>query len=238
VIAAGGIVNAASPASSAVAPGSLATVYGSFGLVSPAQATTTPLPSVLAGFSIQTGGLSAPLIYASAGQANIQIPWEFANQFSVPISLPAPIRATLNGSIGPTQTLTLAYFAPAIFATNGQGTGQGVIVDSSYHMLDASNPATSGSAIQIYCTGLGAVTNPPPSGSPASTTTLARTTTNPTVTVGGVNAPVLFSGLVPGTVGEYQVNVQVPAGVAAGQAVPVVLSIGGASSNTVTIAVK
>ena len=59
-----------------------------------------------------------PLLYASAGQANIQVPWELAHQSSVPIS------ATLNGMSGPVQTLKVAQFAPAIFATNGQGTGQ------------------------------------------------------------------------------------------------------------------
>jgi uncharacterized protein (TIGR03437 family) len=49
---------------------------------------------------------------------------------------------------------------------------------------------------------------------------------------------VVFSGLAPGTVGEYQVNVQVPAGVAAGDAVPVVLTIGGVQSIEVTIALR
>jgi hypothetical protein len=41
-----------------------------------------------------------------------------------------------------------------------------------------------------------------------------------------------------GTVGEYQVNVLVPAESAKGDAVAVVLSIGGVVSNTVTIAVR
>ncbi|MGA2115138.1 MAG: hypothetical protein ABSH56_10370 [Bryobacteraceae bacterium] len=82
------------------------------------------------------------------------------------------------------------------------------------------------------------MTDPPPSGSPASTTLLSRTTTNPTVTIGGVEAAVLFSGLAPGTVGEYQVNVQVPAGLSPGLAIPVAIAIGGAASNIVTIAVK
>jgi uncharacterized protein (TIGR03437 family) len=57
------------------------------------------------------------------------------------------------------------------------------------------------------------------------------------VTIGNVQADVIFSGLAPGYVGLYQVNALVPAGVAAGSAVPVVISMGGASSNTVTIAV-
>jgi uncharacterized protein (TIGR03437 family) len=58
------------------------------------------------------------------------------------------------------------------------------------------------------------------------------------VTIGGIVAQVSFSGLAPGAVGLYQVNVQVPVGAPAGDAVPVTLSIGGVDSNTVTIAVQ
>ena len=141
-------------------------------------------------------------------------------------------------------------FAPGIFSTNGQGTGQGAILDTSYRLVDSSNPATAGSTVlQIYCTGLGAVTNQPPSGSPPLNDQLAETTTTPMVTIGGVQAQVLFSGLAPGSVGEYQVNALVPAGSSKGSAVPVVIAfgdsvtangvhIGGATSNTVTIAVQ
>jgi minor extracellular serine protease Vpr len=61
----------------------------------------------------------------------------------------------------------------------------------------------------------------------------------PTVSVGGATvSDVEFSGLAPGYVGLYQVNAQVPAGAATGSAVPVVISIGGVASNTVTMAVQ
>ena len=58
------------------------------------------------------------------------------------------------------------------------------------------------------------------------------------MTIGGATALVSFSGLTPGAVGVYQVNVQVPADAPAGDAVPLTLSIGGVTSNTVTIAVQ
>jgi len=112
------------------------------------------------------------------------------------------------------------------------------VADASNRLADASNPATQGDVLQIYCTGLGAVSNPPKSGYPASTAALSQTLGTVSVKIGGIDAPVLFSGLAPGTVGEYQVNVQVPGGVAAGSAVPVTISIGGAASNTATIALR
>jgi uncharacterized protein (TIGR03437 family) len=57
------------------------------------------------------------------------------------------------------------------------------------------------------------------------------------VTIGGVEAPVSFSGLT-GFVGLYQVDVPIPPGTPSGSAVPLVLSVGGLPSNTVTIAVE
>ena len=62
--------------------------------------------------------------------------------------------------------------------------------------------------------------------------------TNPTVTIGGMEADVVFSGLAPDFVGLYQVNVQVPSDAPIGDAVEVVITIGGVTSNTVTIAVQ
>jgi uncharacterized protein (TIGR03437 family) len=82
--------------------------------------------------------------------------------------------------------------------------------------------------------------NQPATGAPASldSTKLASTTTVPTVTIGGVNASVSFSGLAPGYVGLYQVNALVPAGVAASSATNVTIKMGDVTSNTVTIAVQ
>lgn len=58
------------------------------------------------------------------------------------------------------------------------------------------------------------------------------------MTIGGAGATASFSGLSPGFVGLYQVNAQVPEDVPTGDAVPVILTIGGVTSNTVTIAVQ
>ena len=71
----------------------------------------------------------------------------------------------------------------------------------------------------------------------ASLTTVSTTAATPVVTIGGVSAKVIFSGLAPGFVGLNQVNVQVPEGVAPGDAVPLTFSIGGVAANPVTIAV-
>jgi uncharacterized protein (TIGR03437 family) len=231
----GGVVNAASYGAP-VAPGSIASVFGSFLLSSLSQAPGVPWPTSLSGLSMQFGGeVQAPLYFVSGGQAGIQIPWELAGQSQTSLTV------TVNGQTSASQTVNLAPFAPGIFTTNAQGTGQGAIIDNStYQLVDSSNPATPGSTyIQIYCTGLGAVTNQPATGAATPSSPLSWTTTTPAVTIGGVPAsPVQFYGLAPGYVGLYQVNAQVPPGIPAGAAVPVAVSIGGVASNTVTIAVQ
>jgi len=230
----GGIVNAASSApNTPVAPGSIASVYGNFQLgAGQYWASSVPLPTSLGGLSLAFGVIGAPLFYASNGQVNLQIPWELSGQSS-------SLAATLAEETSSPQMVNLAPFAPGIFSINGQGTGPGAILDSTYHLVNASNPANAGfTYILVYCTGLGPVTNQPATGEPAPSSPLAETTTRPTVTIGGVPAQVQFSGLAPGAVGEYQVNALVPENAPVGDAVPVIVSIGGVASNAVEIPVE
>ena len=108
--------------------------------------------------------------------------------------------------------------------------------------MTPANAVKAGSAVTIFCTGLGEVTpavqagnNGPPLPGGAATVTPV------TVTIGSVNAPVQFAGLAPGMVGLYQVQATVPSGVAAGNAVPVTLTVQTTPAQTspaVTIAVQ
>jgi len=84
---------------------------------------------------------------------------------------------------------------------------------------------------------LGRVDFAPRPGEPAPANPPLRTAETPSVRIGGVDAPVAFSGLTPGSIGLYQVNVQVPTGAPVGGAVPVTLRIGGRDSNTVLMGV-
>jgi len=229
----GGIVSAANYGT-AVAPGTIAAVFGTFGLPSAASASAIPLPTQLSNLSMLFDGLiPAPLFYVSGGQVNVEIPWELRGHSQVTLTV------TVNGQTSAPQTVDLVAYAPNIFTTNAQGTGQGAILDLSGRLVDSSNPATAGSSIiVIYCTGLGAVSNQPPSGSAATSAPLSATVVTPTVSIGGAPARVLFAGEVPGLVGEYQVNVLTPAGSATGNAVPVTVSMGGFTSNAATIAVQ
>jgi uncharacterized protein (TIGR03437 family) len=138
------------------------------------------------------------------------------------------MKVTLYGYLwGALYTVPLATYSPGIFAVT-DGVNNAVI--------SAANPAIRGGSIVIYANGLGPVDAAQSSGDPASATALTRTNTAPTVTLGGSPATLLFSGLTPGSVGLYQVNVAVPSGAPTGTQ-PLKLSIGGQDA-TVNVAVQ
>ena len=95
--------------------------------------------------------------------------------------------------------------------------------------VDSKKPAGAGDILVVYANGLGPVSPSVATGAQAPSPA-ATTTSSPTVTIGGVNAEVQFSGLTPGLVGLYQINVKIPAGVTTGAATPVVVQIGGQSA--------
>ena len=57
------------------------------------------------------------------------------------------------------------------------------------------------------------------------------------VKIGGAKAQVSFSGLAPGFVGLYQVNAVIPSGLAGGNQ-PVVVTVGGSSSNSALLPIR
>src|SRR5579871_216827 len=228
-----GIVNDASYVAPVVA-GSIAGVFGSGLAIGQASSTSpTPLPTTLAQSSFVIGGRTAPLFFAMSTQVNMQIPWELAGQTQ------SSIVGTVNGVVSSAQNVVLAPFAPGIFSTDMTGAGQGAVLIAPTGQLAATgNAVPRGGYISIFCTGLGAVSNPPPTGSAALASPYSLTNTQPTVTIGGLTAAANYSGLAPGFVGLYQVNALVPLGVAPGSVVPVIIMMGSTTSNTVTIAVQ
>jgi uncharacterized protein (TIGR03437 family) len=175
------------------------------------------------------------MIFASANQINLQVPWELENQPS------AQVKITLDEGFSPTGgvrgnvvTVPLANYSPAYFEI---APGAVAALDGNYQAISSSNAVVRGQVAQLYANGLGPVSHTPASGDPALASPLSSTTTPPTVNIGGQPAQVLFSGLAPGFAGLYQVNVIVPTGVPTGNQ-PLTLSIGGVSAPASGITVK
>jgi uncharacterized protein (TIGR03437 family) len=106
----------------------------------------------------------------------------------------------------------------------------------------ASRPATAGDILVFYALGFGQTTPAVTEGVavPGSATVANAVMVFGESVIPGANVTAIpsYCGLTPGSVGLYQVNVMVPVGTPKGSAVPVFLSIGSVSSNSVGIAVQ
>jgi uncharacterized protein (TIGR03437 family) len=205
---------------SAVAPGGLMAVLGT-NLSGTNQATSeVPLPTIINDSCLTVNGQPVHMMFVSAGQVNAQMPANATGNVSIIMHTP--------GGVSNTFLLTVPSAAPAVFLTSvGDQTNLPTIVRFFNGLVvTATNPVHRGDYLVIYLTGLGAVNPPVPDGTPAPANPLSSTVTTPRVQIGGIDAPVLFSGLVPGYVGLYVLNVSVPGSTPQGLSVPLTISQG------------
>jgi uncharacterized protein (TIGR03437 family) len=230
-------VNAASYLSSPVAPGELVTLFGNrigpatpMGLVLDSQGRVA---TSLGGVQVTFDGAPAPLLYVSASQINAVAPFAIAGHSSTQIQVAL-------GGASYSITAAVSPAAPAIFAADSTGAGQGAILNSDLSVNSPANPARRGTSVAIYATGTGALQPPLPDGAVIPPINPPMAATPVSVTIGGAPAAVTYQGGAPGFVaGVMQINAQVPDAVTPGPAVPVVLSVGSTEAlNTITLAVQ
>jgi len=200
-----------------VSPGMLLSVFGTNLANSTATNSGNPLPYSLAGVSATVNGLAAPVIYASQGMLNIQVPYSAG-------AGPAVLGVNNNGQIAGFQ-FQISPSSPGVFAdANGN--------------LAPIPVVNAGSALALYVTGTGDV-NPAikTAYSPSSGSTLPVPVLPLSVTVGGVPAFLEFVGITPGLIGVTQVNILVPSSTPLGNQ-PVIVTVGGASSAPVNVVVQ
>jgi uncharacterized protein (TIGR03437 family) len=230
-----GVVSSASFAAGA-SGGELVSIFGQNlvrgvnGVVSAAQ---LPLPTELGGTSVTIAGIAAPLLAVSGGngsatqQINLQVPFELAGQGALPVIVNA------GGVLSQPVSVSVAAAHPGVFMAGGT---QAIVTHANYSLVNSSSPASPGEVVTIFCTGLGAVTPGVTDGGPAPGSA-TWTVTIPVVTIGGLNADVLYSGLAPGFAGLYQINAQVPGGAQAGSD-NLSIALDGAESQPVRIAIQ
>lgn len=203
----GGTVNSADYSRS-FAPGAIVSVFGTNLASSIALAGAFPLPQSLGGASIElvSNGEQFSLWYASPTQLNGQMPYD------VPTG-PVQVRVRTAAGVSNIDTITVAARAPKIFTIDFTGQGQAVATTPAYQILSANVPAKPADTIVLWMNSMGASSGNPVAGQPAPGTTtgsLPSTIAGVTVSIDGVNAPVTFAGLSPGSAGLYQVNIQAP----------------------------
>jgi uncharacterized protein (TIGR03437 family) len=159
------VLNAASFAAVPVVPGSLTTIMGS--------AFTGKLVSVT------FNGEASAILFSNDAQINLMVPAD------LPLSSPAQMVVTVDGSSSAAMSVPVAAFEPAIFP--------GALLNQDATLNSASNGAKPGSVIYFWATGL--------SGNGAISVLIGNRE---------IDAP-YYAGPAPGLPGVQQVNLVVPA---------------------------
>jgi uncharacterized protein (TIGR03437 family) len=217
------VANAASFAADSISPGALVSLFGAHLAPMTSQATSTPLPLSLIDTSVTVNGVVAPLLFVSANQINAQIPYE------VP-SGKATVVVRSGGVSSAPFTITIRQAAPGLFAN---ALGEAAALDDDGSANSEASPASGGSVISVFLTGLGPTSAAVDDGAAPSAGETISATLPVSATIGGVAAEVEFAGLAPLFPGTAQINVKVPATVTGVS--PLVISIGGNTSNTVQL---
>jgi uncharacterized protein (TIGR03437 family) len=219
-----GIVNGADGGTD-IAPLGIALIQG-FGLAPVSQsAVGLPLPSTLGDACVTVGNIALPLFRVSPTQIMAELPAGLTG--AVPLVVRNP------GGVSNPFTANIQTFAPAIFRSGQAGSETGlatVIRSKNNDFVDFTNPIHPDDVLTIYLTGLSQTSPVAPFGDAAPADPLAATATPPTVTLGNGGLPVLFSGLVPGEVAVYFINVLVPHGVASAVQTPLTITQGSFST--------
>jgi uncharacterized protein (TIGR03437 family) len=215
-------------------PGELVSIFGVKLADGIEFASTLPLKTQMQGGLLALGGRPLPIVYTSPNQVNAILP------YGITPGMTYQLIATRGNRLSVPQSVTVVAAEPAIFSIDSSGKGQGDIFvyhSATEQILAApGQPAQAGDILIIYCAGLGSVD--PLIDAGVAVDRLIQTANPIGLTIGGVQAQVLFSGLTGGLTGLYQVNAKMPDGVNPGDAVPVVLTLGNISSPPVSMAVR
>jgi len=209
-------VQSAAAATNAIAPDSLASLYG----------------AVPAGVSLRitdsTGAERlAQILYISPAQINFLVPSMAANGLASLDLVQSSV--TLKTAAAQIQTT-----APALFSMNGRiaaatairlqnGTQTNVAVFNCSAAGCIATPIELSENAPVYLTLYG---------------TGLRRLQRISATIGGVNSPVLFAGPQPSFPGLDQVNIELPGRLRGGGEVEIALTIDGQAANSVSVAVR
>lgn len=230
------VTNGASNLPGPVAPGEIVVLYGSG--IGPAQVVTGSIGTdglygkQLDGVTVSFNGVAAPLLYVWGTQVSAIVPYEISG-------VSAQVVVGWHGQTTAALSVPVASSVPGLFTWDSSGKGAAAAVNQDQSFNTTVSPAHIGDVIALFGTGEGQ-TSPGGLDGKLGTAPLPQPSLPVTVTIGGQLAQVQYAGGVSGQVaGLMQINARIPSGILPGDAVPVLLQVGNASSQSgVVISVR
>jgi uncharacterized protein (TIGR03437 family) len=193
-----------------ISPGGLSTIFGHnlTDVIGVLVATSNPLPVEFAHVSVLINGVYAPIYtiaYANGeDQISVQVPYSTRTGYGA-----ARVEVLDYGqTVAVIQTDSYDE-DPGIFVY--QGNYALALRFPDYSLVGPSNRAVRGDILVLFTTGLGRLSQALNDGYAAPSNPLAYSLDPFQVYVAGQICQVSFSGLTPGFVGLYQINLQLPA---------------------------
>jgi uncharacterized protein (TIGR03437 family) len=231
----GGVVNGASGAST-ITPGGFVAIYGQ-NFADPGTGADWSLaiqngrlPTSVAGASVTINGKPSYVNYVSPTQINALAPPDTATG-----SVDMVVATSHGTSVAPAM---LATSSPGLFAYSLSGTSYAAAVfasDGAYVAASgampgvATRPARPGDNIVLFATGLGQTNPAYPAGQVLTTAYPIANLSQLSVLIGGQPATVQYAGMT--FAGMFQINVQLPVGIPAGDQ-SIVMRVGTQSSQS------
>jgi uncharacterized protein (TIGR03437 family) len=182
-------------------------------------------------------GVGAPLAYTTRGEVAAVVPYEIAGRASTVVVV------EYQGRRSEPVSIPVLPSNPSLFTQNRMGTGEAGVLNDTGCCNSVENPAVRGTWATVYATGEGLLRGRVRTGS-VSAYRKPEDYPQPVLpvrlTVGGAAAELNFVAAAPHAVaGLLQINFRVPKNAPVGDAVPLVLTVGDASSSpAATMAVR
>ena len=149
------MVNGASLATGAIAPGEIVALYGAgLGPQQGVQLQATPqspFPTQAAGVEVTFDGNPAPLLWVQDTQINVVVPWSLTPGQNTRVC------ASYNNVKTNCLTWPVVQVAPAVFTVDGTNAAA---MNQDGSVNSAANPAPVGSIVTVWATGLGPIAPP------------------------------------------------------------------------------
>ncbi len=195
-------------------------------------ASSTPLPTSMAGTTVYANGIASPLFFVSPSQINYQIPQTLA-----PGAVATVVTVAGDGAVSQGQ-LPVGAEAPGIFTANASGSGGPAAVwtlDGVNFMAVSNSDGTprtvpAGAFVALFATGIRGAYSPNPSDGNGVAESVQ-------VNMGGAAVTPLYAGPQGGFVGLDQINLQIPASLAGRGRIDVIVTVNNRAANTIQLQV-
>lgn len=220
VISFNGVATTLGGETGVLALGDLASLFGEMFTLAGAEKVPdgTAWGTSLATASVFLNDQPLPVSYVSDRQVDVQIPFDAAEGEGL-------IRVERDGVRGNTVAVQIVRSRPRVFWVNN---GDGATISTAGS--GPSAPVFAGSTVNVIGAGFGVPTSPVQAGAPAPSDPPVTIDPVPLLRFGGSlfnPAPEItpsFAGLLPGSIGLYQITVTIPEDATRGERVPVAIS--------------